>query len=146
MANDGHEMSVMKIINEDEVSTEALLQLFRRAFLKAKIDDDGDVYITDGLDFPIWVAVDTEQQLIRFFTFMQREEARPFTAAEANHANATVVLPTFHVRCDRKDRLSSHYVMTFADGVIDTHVITAARRFAGASAYGAQQLDEYAVH
>ena len=40
----------------------------------------------------------------------------------------------------------SHYVMTFADGVIDTHVITAARRFAGASAYGARQLDEYAVH
>ena len=128
------------------LSTEALLQLFRRAFLKAKIDDEGDVYITDGLDFPIWVCVDTEQQLIRFFTFMQREEARPFTAAEANHANATVVLPTFHVRCDHKDRLSSHYVMTFADGVIDTHVITAARRFAGASAYGAQQLDEYAVH
>ena len=146
MANDGHEMSVMKIINEDDVSTEALLQLFRRAFLKAKIDDDGDVYITDGLDFPIWVAVDSDQRLIRFFTFMQREEGRPFTEAAANHANATVVLPTFHVRCDRKDRLSSHYVMTFADGVIDTHVITAARRFAGASAYGAQQLDEYAVH
>ena len=58
MANDGHEMSVMKVIDEDDVSTEALLQLFRRAFLKAKIDDDGDVYITDGLDFPIWVAVD----------------------------------------------------------------------------------------
>ena len=146
MANDGHEISAMKVINEDDVSTEALLQLFRRAFLKAKIDDDGDLYVTDGLDFPIWVAVDTEQQLIRFFTFMQREEARPFTAAEANHANATVVLPTFHVRCDHKDRLSSHYVMTFADGIIDTHVITTARRFAGASAYGAQKLDEYAVH
>jgi hypothetical protein len=136
----------MEVIHEDDVSTDALLQLFRRAFLKAKIDDDGDVYITDGLDFPIWVAVDFEQRLIRFFTFMQREEARPFTEAAANYANATVVLPTFHVRCDRKDRLSSHYVMTFADGVIDTHVITAARRFAGASAYGAQQLDEYAVH
>jgi hypothetical protein len=146
MANDEHEMSAMKVINEDDVSTEALLQLFRRAFLKAKIDDDGDVYITDGLDFPIWVAVDNNQRLSRFFTFMQRKEARPFTAAEANHANAPVVLPTFHVRCDHKDRLSSHYVMTFADGVIDTHVITAARRFAGASAYGAQKLDEYAVN
>ena len=54
----------------------------------------------------------------------------------------TVVTATFHVRCDHKDRLSSHYVMTFADGVIDTHVTTAARRFAGASAYGAQQLDD----
>src|SRR5215213_1657886 len=95
----------MEVIDEDDVSIEALLQLFRRAFLKAKIDDDGDVYITDGLDFPIWVAVDVEQRLIRFFTFMQRDEGRPFTEAAANHANATVVLPTFHVRCDHKDRL-----------------------------------------
>jgi len=36
--------------------------------------------------------------------------------------------------------------MTVADGVIDTHVITAARRFAGASAFGARKLEEYAVH
>jgi len=140
------EISAMKVIKEDDVSIEALLQLFRRAFLKAKIDEDGDVYITDGLDFPIWVSVDSDQRLIRFFTFMQGHEGRPFTAAAANHANATVVLPTFHVRCDRKDRLCSHYFMTFADGVIDTHVITAARRFSAASAYGAQKLDEYAVH
>src|SRR5215213_5904924 len=92
----------MEVIDEDDVSTEALLQLFRRAFLKAKIDDDGDVYITDGLDFPIWVAVDVEQRLIRFFTFMQRDEGQPFTEAAANHANATVILPSFHVRCDRE--------------------------------------------
>ena len=133
-------------MNEDEVSTGALLQLFHRAFLTAHIDDDGDLYITDGLDFPIWVSVDTDQRLMRFFTFMQREEGRPFTEAAANHVNATVALPTFHVRCDQKDRLCSHYVMTFADGVIDAHVITAARRFAGASAFGARKLDEYAVH
>jgi hypothetical protein len=134
----------MEVINEDDVSTEALLQLFRRAFLKGRIDEDGDVYITDGLDFPIWVSVDADQRLIRFFTFMHKDlDGRPFTAAAANHANATVVLPTFYIGCDR---LCSHYVMTFADGVIDTHVITAARRFAGASAYGAQKLDEYAVN
>ena len=136
----------MEVMNEDEVSTEALLQLFHRAFLTAHIDDDGDVYITDGLDFPIWVSVDTDQRLIRFFTFMERDKGRPFTEAAANHANARVVLPTFHVRCDHKDRLCSHYVMTFADGVIDAHVITAARRFAGASAFGARKLDEYSVH
>ena len=62
-----------------------------------------------GLDFPIWVSVDTDQRLIRFFTFMQRDEGRPFTKAAANHVNATVALPTFHVRCDQKDRLCSHY-------------------------------------
>ena len=74
MAKHEHEISAMEVINEDDVSTEALLQLFRRAFLKAKIDDDGDIYIAHGLDFPIWITVDTDQRLIRFFTFMHRAE------------------------------------------------------------------------
>src|SRR5829696_7778419 len=128
----GHSGS--RILDQDEVTTDALLALFRRAFLTAHVDEDGDIYITDGLDFPIWVSVDTDQRLIRFFTFMRRDEDRPFTAAAANHVNATVVMPTFCVRRDYKDRLCSHYVMTFAEGVIDSHLITAARRFAGASA------------
>jgi len=55
-------------------------------------------------------------------------------------------MPTFYVRNDHKDRLCSHYVMTFAEGVIESHLISVARGFAGASAYGAERLDEYAVH
>ena len=134
-------------LTEDEVTTDALLALLRRASLTAHVDDDGDIYITDGLDFPIWVSVDTEQRLIRFFTFMRRSEHQPpVTATDANHVNATVVLPTFYVRADHKDRLCSHFVLPYVDGVIESHVIAAARRFAGASAYGAQKLDEYAVH
>ena len=116
-------------------------------FLTAHVDDDGDIYITDGLGFPIWVSLDTEQRLIRFFTFMRRDDAQPpFTTADANHVNATVVMPTFYVRADHRDRLCSRYVLPYDDRLIDTHVITAARRFAGASAYGAQKLDEYVVH
>ena len=135
-------------MEEQEVTTHALLSLFRRAFLTAHVDDDGDIYITEGLDFPIWVSVDAEQRLIRYFTFMRRDAAQPpFTTAAANHVNATVVMPTFYVRADHRDRLCSHYVVPFVDGVIDTHVITAARRFAGASAYGAQKLHEqHALH
>ena len=136
-----------QIMDEHDVTTDALLALFRRAFLKAHVDDDGDVYITDGTDVPVWVRIDSEQRLIQFFTYMRRNiDQPPFTAADANHVNATVVVPAFYVRSDQKDRLCSHYVMTYVDGVIDVHVITAARRFAGASVYGAQKLDEYAVH
>jgi len=137
-----------QIIREAEVTTEALLALLSRAFLNAHVDADGDVYITDGLDFPIWLAIDQEQRLLRFFTFISRDpnEQTPFTDVGANHLNATVVVPTFCVPADRKDRLCSHYVLPFTDGVIDTHVIAAARRFAGASAYGAQRLDEVVFH
>ena len=136
-----------QIMDEDDVTTDALLALFRRAYLKAHVDGDGDIYITNGTDVPLWVRIDSEQRLIRFLTYTRRDiDQRPFTAADANHVNATVVLPTFFVRSDHKDRLCSHYVMSYVDGVIESHVIAAARRFAGASAYGAQKLDEYAVH
>ena len=140
----GH--SASRILDQDDVTTEALFALFRRAFPTAHVDEDGDIYITDGLGFPIWVSVDAEQRLIRFFTFVRRDEDRPFTAAAANHVNATVVLPTFYVQSDQKDRLCSDHVMTFADGVIESHLIRVARRFSRASVYAAERLDEYAVH
>ena len=76
----------------------------------------------------------------------RNEDEPPFTAAAANHVNVTVVLPTFYVHSDHKDRLCSDYVMTFADGVIESHIIKVARRFARASVYGAERQDEYAVH
>jgi hypothetical protein len=52
-----------------------------------RIDEDGDLYITDGLDFPIWVSVDTDQRLIRFFTFATLR-ARPFANLSAPRVRA----------------------------------------------------------
>src|SRR4051794_3495169 len=101
------------VISEDDVTTEALMQLFHRAFLRAQLDEDGDVYISEGLDFPIWVSVDREQRVLRLFTFMDTDEDDVrFTQAGANHLNATA-MPTFYVRCDRKGRLCSKHFMTF---------------------------------
>src|SRR4051794_18361244 len=80
------------IIPEDTVSIASLNELFRRAFFKTKIDEDGDLYVTGGLEVPIWIRVDAERKLITFFTFMHRDlnEHPPFTEAVANHLNTTV--------------------------------------------------------
>jgi hypothetical protein len=58
---------------EDHVSLDWLKDLFSRAYFKASIDGDGDLYLTDGLDFPIWVTLDEEHKLIWFFTYMRRD-------------------------------------------------------------------------
>ena len=99
------------IIPEEAVSVAALNELFKRAFFKTKIDDEGDLYITAGLEFPIWVRVDAERKLITFFTFMHRDlnEHPPFTEALANHLNATVTLPSFYVVASEPDRLYATY-------------------------------------
>ena len=121
------------IIPEEAVSIAALNELFRRAFFKTKIDDEGDIYITAGLEFPIWVRVDAERKLITFFTFMHRDlnEHPPFTEALANHLNATVTLPSFYVVASEPDRLYATYHASYEDGIIESHVVGMVRFFAG---------------
>ena len=41
------------IIPEEEVSIETLHTLLDRVFFRAKLDEDGDLYVADGLEFPI---------------------------------------------------------------------------------------------
>ena len=110
--------------------------------LRQKIDADGDIYITEGLEFPIWVSIDDEQRLIRMFTFVSWDvdAHSPITENGANHLNATIILPAFYVRKGEPGKLYAHYFMSYSDGVIDSHIINLARRFSDAVIFGARQL------
>jgi len=140
------------IIPEDAVSIAALKKLFRRAFFKTKIDDEGDFYVTGGLEVPIWVRVDADRKLITFFTYVCRELGAhpPFTEALANHLNTTVTLPSFYVVASEPDRLYATYHASYEDGIIESHVVGMARFFAGACVYGARTtmktMDEQVLH
>ena len=135
-----------RIIPEEEVSIETLDGLFRRAFFNARVDEDGDLYVTDGLELPIWIRVEADRKLLRFFTFIERDQDRPFTAELTNRLNASVVLPAFHVSAEEPDRLSANHFLSYEDGIIDSHVVRLARRFVEAFIYGARKLDEPVLH
>jgi len=134
------------VLREDEVSTETIKRLFEQAFFKTKLDKDGDLYITDGLDFPIWVIVDEEQKLIRFTTWARRDadskESRPYSETDSNFLNQRIILPSFHVDQADNPRLFASYFISYDEGVIDSHIVNLARRFAGAFAYGGNTLDQ----
>ena len=138
------------IIPEEDVSVAALNALFQRAFFKTKIDEDGDLYVTGGLEVPIWVRVDAERKLITFFTYVCRDlnEHPPFTEALANHLNTTVTLPSFYVVASEPDRLYATYHASYEDGIIESHVVGIARYFAGACVYGARTttMDEHILY
>ena len=84
--------------------------------------------------------------LLRFFTFIERDQDPPSTAELANRLNTSVVLPVFYVSAEESGRLSANHFLSFEDGIIDSHVIRLARRFAGAFIYGAHKLDEPVLH
>src|SRR4051812_47083476 len=138
------------VIPEDAVSIAALHELFQRAFFKTKIDEDGDLYVTGGLEVPIWIRVDQERKLIAFLTYVCRDVDAypPFTAGLANHLNATVTLPSFYVVASEPERLYATCHASYEDGILESHVVRMARYFAGACVYGARTttMDEHVLH
>ncbi len=132
------------LIPEGEVSVERIKKLFEQAFFKAELDDDGDIYIKEGLELPIWVTINSEQSMIKFFTFIGRyddDEMPPFKDKDSNDLNKRIVLPSFYTFEDNQ-RVFGNYFMTYADGVVDSHIINMARRFSSAFAYGVRLLEE----
>jgi len=136
------------LIPEYKVTVETLDGLFKRAFFKTRIDEDGDIYVTDGPEFPIWVRIDADRKLIMLFTYMRRnlDERPPYTEKSANLLNATVALPSFHVISSEPRKLYATCYASYEDGIIDSQIIGLARRFAGAAVYGARKLDEPVLH
>jgi hypothetical protein len=56
------------IITEDEVSIARLQSVLEAAVFDVKMDRDGDLYVTDGLEFPSWVRLPEDEKLIIFVT------------------------------------------------------------------------------
>ncbi|MER2266800.1 YbjN domain-containing protein [Methylobacterium oxalidis] len=131
------------VISEGEISLEFLDALFARAFFKTSIDSDGDLYVSEGLDFPIWLSVSPNQKVIRYSTYVTRdaESSTAFTHIEANTLNREILLARFYAHEERPDVVSADYYMTFKDGAIDSQIIAVARRFSGAFVAGVRGLD-----
>ena len=42
---------------EDEVTIPRLSSVLDAAFIDHQIDDDGHIYVTDGIEFPLWIEL-----------------------------------------------------------------------------------------
>ena len=132
------------IIPEQDVSIGTLHALLDRAFFRSEVDEDGELYVTGGIDFPIWIGVDDDRRLVRLFTFARRDLDRDpaYTEEDANRLSASVVLSTFFVSPVRPERLYAHHFLTYEDGFLDAGFIALVRRFSGAALHGFKQVDE----
>ena len=45
------------VINENEVTDARLASLLQSAVIDTQLDDEGDLYASDGLEFPCWVQI-----------------------------------------------------------------------------------------
>lgn len=127
-------------IPEDEVSSNRLASILTSAVIENEIDHEGDIYASDGLEFPMWISIDVERKLLCFFTYLIVEDADtgPKLCPDAvNNLNATLAVVQFTAK---NGRLWGHYWMTFDTALNPRQFVKMIRRFVGAFRVGIEQL------
>lgn len=67
-----------------EVSIENIKAILEAAFIGCKIDEDGDLYASEGIDFPVFIGVDNDRPFIKFFSYASFKDGETVDEAKAN--------------------------------------------------------------
>ena len=141
---------VSSTIEEADVTPDRLSTVLSSVVFDNHVDGDGDIFVSDGLNSPVWISIDFERRLLGFFTFYEFANALPCKLAPlellefVNNLNRNVIVVQFGVSdC----RLIGHYWMSFDTRVDPRQIVKMLRLFSNvfASTVGDLQakLDEY---
>jgi hypothetical protein len=114
-------------IPEDEVTKQAIFDLFQTAYMKVSWDDDGDVRVHSESGPRVCIIVDEERKHLRFLCFYRFDsEATEFQKLQfVNTLNDTMLMLRFAL--DGDSMLIDYYI-SFEEGVLPYQVVSAARR------------------
>lgn len=134
---------INSIIAEEEVNISRLASILDSAVIEQSIDSDGDLYASDGLDFPAWVSINQNEKLIVFTTYFSHDYGLQGVINRANNANRKAPLVQFYWV---SNRLWGNYWLTYDGGVDVKHFVKMLRRFsrafrAGIAAFEACEID-----
>ena len=126
----------IKFLTEGEVSATKLQQIFNAAYVKAELDDDGDLRITTDAGPKAIVTVDADRRILRFMSLYRLREDAPEeeTHAFVNKMNDDVILVRFSVT--RRHVLMADYYLSYEEGVLPYKVVKTLKMF-GRVALGA---------
>jgi len=123
---------------EEDISSERLSRLLQTAFLDPEFDEDGDIYVTEGLDIPAWIHVDHDKKRIVFVTYLKVEPGDANWLERVNEMNATIAVPQFSYR---RDAVWGTYWVSYDGGLNVRQFIKMLRTFAGAFVAGFHIFD-----
>jgi hypothetical protein len=127
-----------QVIQEAEVTVERLQSILETAVIDLELDDEGDLYLNDGLDFPIWVRVDHDRKALELFTFIRKVAADAATVAlRLNGLNSNFALGQFH---HLDDAIYSMHCVSFDGGLLPRQFVKTVRRFSGSLREAMQEL------
>ena len=131
-------------IEAADITTGRLASILASAVIENDIDEDGHIYVTDGLDFPVWSEVDDDRKFLCFFTnYNLDDEMTDLPTADVlaalNDLNGSIIVSQFNWK---RGKLWGHYWMTFDTRLDPRHFIKMLRSFSSAFVGGARQLSQ----
>ena len=127
-------------IPEEDVTIARLSSVLDAAFIDHEIDEDGHIYVTDGIEFPLWIELLQNRKLVNLFTNWSVDDERDANwFARVNDMNSKIMLPQFSY-C--KGSVWGGYWMTFEGGLNVRQFVKMLRFFSGAFAAGLLKHEE----
>lgn len=117
----------LAFIDEGQVSLDRLKQILDSAFIDSEIDSEGELFINQGLDFPVWVALESDRKSLNIYTCVGIRKTDEQALPVVNQLNQGLILAQFHV----KDRaLWANHWMSIDTGLLARQFVLTLRRFA----------------
>ncbi len=117
----------LALIEEDQVTLGRLKQILDAAFIDSEIDAEGELFISQGLDFPIWVALEPDRKSLNIYTCVGMRKSDAEALEAVNQLNQRLIIAQFHV----KDRaLWANHWMSIDTGLLSRQFVLTLRRFA----------------
>ncbi len=124
-----------RIIPEDNVTPDRLLDILDAAGFRCELDGDGDV-IVEGRHLPIILTVVDDSRQLFFVTLL---EGTNLTADVANALNVRYRLVQFSL--EDESRIVCRYYMTYEFGVDGRHIVNILRDFDGICSAASKRLN-----
>jgi hypothetical protein len=136
----------MSLTEAENVTIELIKDALENAALEVKIDpEDGELYV-NGLEFPCWVSLDAERNLISFRTYLKCKEGAPNDQLPkvVRTLNESKIIVTFTSTTydDGRGYINGYYYLFHNFGLNTKNLIFSLRKFSEIFVSGIREIDE----
>lgn len=132
------------VMQEEDVTTVSVLQVFRNAFIKADIDADGDIMLRTKTG-KTFIKVDRDRKLIKFISGwgFKASATQAQKLAFVNLVNSDLILVKFYV--NNKGSLRCEYFIPFEDGVMPVQIVRSLKWFSKVELGAVTKYDKHKI-
>jgi len=134
-------MSHTDKIPEDQVTPPTLQSFFKAAFMKADVDEDGDIKVKSDAGITVWISIEAERKLLKYVaTYGFKDDTSEEERLQlVNTLNDNVILVRFSV--PRDDVLMADYYLYYEEGIIPYQIVNTLRHFANITVKAIREYD-----